>query len=71
MAPDGPEPLTNRQSDQSTSANGRNMSLKGELVKQCRLIDLPRTHHRFKSPPQGELNQRSPSASTVEFFNMG
>jgi hypothetical protein len=34
-----------------------------------RLIDLPRTHHRFKSPPQGEMNQRSPSASTVEFFN--
>jgi hypothetical protein len=29
----------------------RNMSLKGELVKQCRLIDLPRTHHRFISPP--------------------
>ncbi len=23
------------------------MSLKGELVKQCRLIDLPRTHHRY------------------------
>jgi hypothetical protein len=45
------------------------MSLKGESVKQCRLIDLPGTHHRFKSPPQGQMNQRSPSASTVEFFN--
>ena len=36
MAPDGPEPLTNRQRINRPSANGRNMSLKGELVKQCR-----------------------------------
>jgi hypothetical protein len=42
---------------------------KRELVEQRRLIDLPLTHHRFKSPPQGGMNQRSPSASTGVFFN--
>jgi hypothetical protein len=30
---------------------GGNVPLKRELVEQCRLIDLPLTHHRFKSPP--------------------
>ncbi len=52
MAPDGSEPLTNRQSDRSTSASGRPEHVaQVRLVKQCRLVDLPRTHHRFKSPP--------------------
>jgi hypothetical protein len=44
--------------------------LNRELVKQRRLIDLPLTHHRFKSPAHTDrMNQRSRSASTAEFFN--
>jgi hypothetical protein len=31
--------------------------LKRELVEQRRLIDLPLTHHRFKSPPIRGMNQ--------------
>jgi hypothetical protein len=30
---------------------GGNVPLKRELLEQRRLIDLPLTHHRFKSPP--------------------
>jgi hypothetical protein len=56
--------------DRPQQVGGRNMSLKGELVEQRRLINLPRTHHRFRSPaPQDGMNQRTPSASTGEFFN--
>jgi hypothetical protein len=33
-------------------------------AKLSELIDLPLTHHRYKSPPQGGMNQRFPSAST-------
>ena len=36
--------------DRPQQVGGRNVSLKGELVEQRRLINLPRTHHRFQSP---------------------
>jgi hypothetical protein len=49
---------------------GRNVPLKRELVEQRRLINLPRTHHRFASPVhRDEVNQRLPKASRGEFFN--
>jgi hypothetical protein len=49
---------------------GWNMPLKRELVERGRLINLPLTHHRFKSPAHtGGTNQSSSSASTGDFFN--
>ena len=36
--------------DRPQQVGGRNVPLKREFVEQRRLIDLPLTHHRFKSP---------------------
>jgi hypothetical protein len=56
--------------DRPQQVGGWNVPLKRELIEQRRLIDLPLTHHRFKSPAHTDgMNQRSRSASTAEFFN--
>jgi hypothetical protein len=70
MAPDGPELLTNRQSDQSTSASGPPEHVAQARTRKTVPPDRPAEDpSSIQSPTTKELNQRSPSASIVEFFN--
>jgi hypothetical protein len=71
MAPDGSERLTNRQSDRSTSASGS-----PERVAQVRTHRTAPLDQSVADPsslpvsrPQDRMNQRTPCASTGEFFN--
>src|ERR1700692_845289 len=71
MAPGGSEPLTNRQSGRSTSANGS-----PERVAQVRTRRTTPPDQSAADPSslpasrlRDRLNQRTPCASTGEFFN--
>src|SRR4029079_18097430 len=69
-APGGPEPLRNRQSDQSTSASGPPEHVAQARTRKTVPPDRPAEDpSSIQSPTTKELNQRSPSASIVEFFN--
>src|SRR6202035_417791 len=71
MAPDGSERLTNRQSDRSTSTSGS-----PERVAQVRTHRTAPLDQSVADPsslpasrPRDRVNQRTPCASTGEFFN--
>src|ERR1700723_960338 len=71
MAPDGSERLTNRQSDRSTSTSGS-----PERVAQVRTHRTAPLDQSVADPsslpasrPRDRANQRTPCASTGEFFN--
>src|ERR1700726_3735305 len=71
MAPDGSERLTNRQSDRSTSTSGS-----PERVVQVRTHRTAPLDQSVADPsslpasrPRDRVNQRTPCASTGEFFN--
>src|ERR1700722_14108064 len=71
MAPDGSERLTNRQSDRSTST-----SRSPERVAQVRTHRTAPLDQSVADPsslpasrPRDRVNQRTPCASTGEFFN--
>src|SRR5580704_7958422 len=71
MAPDGSERLTNRQSDRSTSTSGSPERVAQVRTHRTAPLDqsvadpssLPASHLRDR------MNQRTPCASTGEFFN--
>src|ERR1700726_2299459 len=71
MAPDGSESLTNRESDRSTSTSGS-----PERVAQVRTHRTAPLDQSVADPsslpasrPRDPMNQRTPCASTGEFFN--